>query len=116
MTNASQKLCRDIAEAEYPESVIRIVGEEVYIVEKGYSPRPFSRYITDPAETVRMLEALLARVYAKPWKHYKQGFGISFGDKEEEEEKSYLGIDLAHAVAEAYLAMLQAKQGREEKR
>ena len=59
MTPVELKLCRDIAEAEFPESVIRIVGEEVYIVEEGYSPRSFPRYLTNPAETVRMLEALI---------------------------------------------------------
>ena len=104
MTDAEEKLCRDIAELEYPDREVfeeGVIGPWWYV--DGYC-RPLSRYLTDPAETVRMLKALL-----------KRG-SIILGQRTMEllciETYNFLSLnkyDFEVAIAEAYKAMLEEK-------
>lgn len=103
--NAAQTLCRDIAELEGVTCPMcggtgRSTGKWSTLC-RMCAGTGYPLYITDPAETVRMLDEIRRRSTAYEWEVFSQELWLRSA------------IPIPVATAEAYLAMLLAKQGRD---
>ncbi len=109
MNDTNQKLCRGIADAEE-----QLADTPPILLDGGpyvfNSTKPVEAYLTDPAETVRMLKGLadwgVVRLLKVDDKE-EWVCGVSVKDSYSRIHRhNFTGPSPEHAVAQAYLAML----------